>query len=183
MVRSLLAALLSLFAVSPAAAAQWRLRAREHYEAGKINYADGQGELGHRGFLSAFDIFREEPMRFSYGLAIQRGGLDRVSHSGGATITSIGAEVKRFPIEKKPLFWRGALLATGIDPFDAGSDFWTFGFTAGVGAEVPVYRIGVAPEIGGRFMRGSAGKRINTLYIALGFHFYVFRGDSAAMPR
>lgn len=179
----LLGLLISIAAASPASAANWRLRAREHFETGKINFADGQGDLGHRGFISAFDVFREEPMHLLYGLTLHRGELGRVDHSGGAYITSIGVEVKHFPLEKKPLFWRGGLMATGIDPNDAGGDFWTYGFLLGVGAEVPVGRIGVAPEIGGRFSRGSMGKRIDTLYVALGFHFYIFRGDSAGLEK
>lgn len=104
----------------PAAASRapsWCLRAREHFERGKINFAGGQCDIGHEGFLLAFDLSWEDPM-------------------------------KRM-----------------------------------VGVELPLWRLGVAPEIGGRFARGTAGKRINDLYFAFGVHFYVFCGDSASLEK
>ncbi|MBI5200985.1 MAG: hypothetical protein HY925_05315, partial [Elusimicrobia bacterium] len=61
-----------------------------------------------------------------------------------------------------------------------GGEFWTYGVTTGVGVELPIGRLGIAPEIGGRFQRGTAGKRINDLYLAIGVHFYLFKGDSAS---
>lgn len=178
-------ALIALAAASAAAGPHWRVRAREHYERGKINVADGQGDIGHDGFLSAFDVFREDPLSLAWGLAFQRGHLGRVGMTQSVTITSVGLEVKHFPVKKRPFFWRGGLLANALEPTvsggsSAGGAFWTYGLLAGLGVELPIGRLGIAPEIGGRFARGTAGKRINDLYVALGVHFYVFRGDSAS---
>ncbi|MBI4346180.1 MAG: hypothetical protein HY553_04955 [Elusimicrobia bacterium] len=161
------------------------MRAREHFERGKVNLADGQGDLGHQGFLSAFDVFREDPMKLMYGLTVHRGSLGRIDNTRGLTVTSVGFEVKHFPWEKQRFFYRGGITANALQPTASGGDsegghFWTYGLLTGVGVELPLWRLGVAPEIGGRFARGSAGKRINMLYVALGVHFYVFKGDKAS---
>ncbi len=179
------AAIVAFAAGAAHAEMHWRVRAREHYERGKINAADRQGDIGHDGFISAFDLFREDPMRLSYGLAFQRGHLGRHGMTQSFTLTSVGLEVKHFPFEKKPFFYRGGLLANALAPTTSGGsgtggEFWTYGLAAGVGVELPIWRLGFAPEIGGRFARGTAGKRINDLYIALGVHFYVFKGDAAS---
>ncbi|MBI4424592.1 MAG: hypothetical protein HY554_12740 [Elusimicrobia bacterium] len=170
-------AVLALLAAGPAEASSWRLRAREHFETGTLNLADGQGDLAYRGFLSAFDVFREDPFRLLYGLTVHRGTLRRVGRDEKARITAVGLELKHFPVERAPWFWRGGLLSTGVDPADSGGDFWTHGFLLGAGAELPVWRLGLAPELGGRFAWGARGKRLTDLYVALGVHFYVFKGD------
>lgn len=173
----LLAAALLAAPASAFAEPSWRLRAREHFETGNLDLADGQGATAYRGFLSSFDLFREEPMKLSYGLAVQRGSLGRVKRNESVRATAVGAEVKQFPLPKKPWFWRGGLLATNVDPTDAGGDFWTYGFALGSGFEFPLWKLGVAPEAGGRFMWGTHGKRMTNFYVALGVHFYVFKGD------
>lgn len=172
---------LLLLAGSAYAEPSWRVRAREHFETGKLNLSDGQGPLAFRGFLSCFDVFREDPMKLAYGLAVQRGTIGRVRGHEEVRATALGAEVKHFPLEKRPWFWRGGLLATNIDPTDAGGDFWTYGFGLGAGVELPVWKLGVAPEVGGRFSWASRGRRLANLYVALGVHFYVFKGDGAKM--
>lgn len=176
--------LLLLLAAGPAVAdPHWRVRAREHFETGKLSLADGQGALAVRGFLSAFDFFHEEPMKLLYGLAVQRGKLKRLRGLEEVALTSVGAEVKHFPLDKRPWFWRGGLLATLLDPTDAGGSFGTYGCALGAGLEVPVWKLGLAPEVGGRFMWGTRGKRLTDLYIALGVHFYVFKGDGAELEK
>lgn len=180
MLRLLLACLLLGAAVPVSAEPHWRLRARQQYERGKINLADGQGDLGHRGFAYVIDFFREDPLRLLYGLTVHRGRLEQVDSWQSVNVTSLGAEVKHFPLAKKPFFWRGGLLATEIDPTDESPGFWTYGALAGVGAELPLGRLGIAPEIGGRLTRGTAGKRLTDFYVALGVHFYIFRGDAAS---
>ncbi|MBI5200635.1 MAG: hypothetical protein HY925_03530, partial [Elusimicrobia bacterium] len=117
---AVLLALVLSAAGSAAAEPHWRVRAREHWEKGKINAADGQGDVGHDGFLSAFDLFREDPMRLSWGLAFQRGHLGRVGMTQSFTITSIGLEAKHFPFAHRPFFYRAGLLSSALEPTTSG---------------------------------------------------------------
>lgn len=98
--------------------------------------------------------------------------------------TTVGVEGKFFPTEKaRYLFARGGLLAQALDPAGPPKDFWNYGFGLGAGVEIPVKKVGLAPEIGGRFLWGARGRSVRTLYIALGIHFYAFPGDSASIPQ
>ena len=69
-------------------------------------------------------------------------------------------------------------------PMISDPDFFrNYGFGLGAGVEIPVKKVGLAPEIGGRFLWGARGRSARTLYIALGIHFYSFPGDSASIPK
>lgn len=170
------AALLILALAAPAGAAEWRVRAREHFETGTIDL--GGEARAYRGLLSAFDLFWEEPFRRSYGLTLHRGGLGRVGGPGRVTVTSLGAEAKLFPSSAARLcFVRGGLLAQASDPAGPGAESWTWGGSAGTGVEFPVWKLGLAPEIGAKALWGARGRRVSMLYAALGVHFYVLPGD------
>lgn len=165
--------LLLLLLGSAADAAQWRLRARENYESGVIDLG-GKPEA-YRGALSAFDLFYEEPFDRSYGFTAHHGALGRAAGPGRVTVTVLGAEAKRFVWKK--LFLRGGLIAQASDPAGPGRESWTWGGSGGAGWEFPVWRLGLAPELGGKALWGARGRRVSMAYLALGVHFYVFPGD------
>lgn len=170
---------LSLLLLGAAAdAAEWRLRAREHFETGQADLADGRGELSYRGILSAVDLFYEEPFHYMAGLTVHRGRYAQPHGPGRVAATSLGLEGKLFPAETvRWWFLRTGLLATALDPAGPGKDMWVYGGSLGTGAEFPVWKLGLAPEVGGRWAWGSRGRTLRTFYAALGVHFYVFPGD------
>lgn len=159
---------------APACAASWRLRARENFETGRFNLEDKRGNLAYRGFLSAFNFFHEKPWKRLVGLTFHRGSLGRIGLQESLTITALGIEGKYFPAPKFPLwFARGGLLAQALDPAGPAKDVWTYGASIGSGFELPIWKLGIAPEIGGKFLFGSAGRKAHSLYMALGLHFYL----------
>lgn len=167
---------LFLLLLAPAAdAAQWRLRARENFESGVIDM--GGEPRAYRGAISAFDLFYEEPFGRSYGLTLHYGGLGRAAGAGRVTVTALGLEAKRFVWKK--LFLRGGLLSQATDPAGPGRESWTWGGSGGLGWEFPVWRLGLAPELGGKALWGARGRRVSLGYLALGVHFYVFPGDGS----
>lgn len=170
---------LALFSAASAAhSAEWRLRAREHFETGQLDLGDGRGELAHRGFLSAVDLFYEEPFQYMAGLTVHRGPYEQPHGPGRVTATSVGLEGKLFPAETaRWWFVRTGALATALDPAGPGKEMWVYGGAFGTGAEFPVWKLGLAPEVGGKWAWGSRGRTLRTLYVALGVHFYVFPGD------
>ncbi len=170
------ASLLLLLWVSAAEAGEWRLRAREHLETGKADL--GGGARAYRGFLSAFDLFYEKPFETLVGLTVHRGGLGRVGGGDSLTMTAVGLEVKRFPTRRaRPWFVRGGLLAEALDPSGPGKERWVYGAAGGTGLEFPVWKLGLAPEVGFKTLRGGGGSRWDAFYAAIGVHFYVFPGD------
>jgi hypothetical protein len=173
--------LLSCFITALAAdahAGNFRARAREHFETGTVDFADGRGSLAHGGLLSALDFWYEEPFRKAYGLTVHRGRLNRVASDDNAAQTVIGLEAKYFPIGKDlPLFFRGGTIAAALDPAGSGPAAWTYGVSTGVGWEFPVWKLGLAPELGGKFLWGARGRRYTALTIGIGVHFYTFPGD------
>jgi len=178
-----LCALTLLMSISAAAeAGQWRVRARESFNSGQLNLGDGRGSRNFRGLSSDFNLFYEEPFKRLVGLTFQRGGLSNGNES--LTATTVGVEGKIFPIERaRYLFARGGLLAQALDPAGPPKDFWNYGFALGAGWEFPVRKVGLAPEIGGRFLWGARGRTVRTLYLSLGIHFYVFPDDGSALPK
>lgn len=181
MTRGALLVLMVLWLAPDAAAGQWRLRARENFESGVI---DRGGEpQAYRGLLSAFDLFYEKPFDRSYGLTVHHGGLGRVGGPGRVTVTVLGAEAKLFPVEAARLwFVRGGLITQASDPAGPGRESWTWGASVGTGVEFPVWKLGLAPEVGGKALWGSRGRRVSMFYAALGVHFYVFKGDAQGKP-
>lgn len=170
------AAVLCLLLAAPASAAQWRVRAREHFETGTIDL--GGEPRAYRGLISAFDLFHEEPFERSYGLTVHHGGLGRAGAAGRVTMTVVGAEAKLFPARAARLwFVRGGLIGQASDPAGPGRESWAWGGSAGTGVELPVWKLGLAPEVGGKALWGARGRRVSMLYAALGVHFYVFPGD------
>ncbi len=176
-------ALFFLMTISAAAeAGQWRVRARESFNSGQFNLADGRGSRNFRGLSSDFNVFYEEPFKRLVGLTFQRGGLSNGNES--LTATTVGVEGKIFPTERARYFFaRGGLLAQALDPAGPPKDFWNYGFALGTGWEFPIKKVGLAPEIGGRFLWGARGRSVRTLYVSLGIHFYAFPGDGAALPK
>ena len=179
------ALILLLLLCGPAAAEQaepnWRMRARENFESASLNLAYEQGNLPYTGALSAFNIFREVPWRYGYGFTFQYGALKRNGRKERVTVTVLGLEAKNFPSEDfEYWFVRGGLLATAIDPAGPGREMWNYGFSAGTGMEFPVWKLGIAPEVGTKLQWGSRGRRAHSLYFALGIHFYVMGGEGGA---
>ena len=169
--RPLNAAALLLTLSTAAQAGQWRVRARESFNTGQVNLGDGRGARNFRGLSSDLNVFYEEPFKRLVGLTFQRGGLSNGNES--LTATTIGVEGKIFPTQRaRYLFARGGLLAQALDPAGPAKDFWNYGFGLGTGVEIPVKKVGLAPEIGGRFLWGARGRSVRTLYISLGIHFY-----------
>jgi len=180
--RTLYALALLLIVSVPAEAGQWRVRARESFNSGQVNQGDGRGSRNFRGLSSDFIVGYEEPFKRLVGLTIQRGGLSNGRES--LTATTVGVEAKIFPTERaRHLFARGGLLAQALDPAGPPKDFWNYGFALGTGWEFPVKKVGLAPEIGGRFLWGAQGRSVQTLYISLGIHFYALPGSGAALPK
>lgn len=158
-----------------AIAGSFRIRARENFETGKINFGDGRGNLSHRGFVSVFDLWYEEPFEHMVGLTVHRGRLNHVGSDENSAETVLGLEGKYFPMGKeKPGFFRGGLLAAAVDPAGPASAAWNYGFSVSAGWEYPVWKLGLAPEVGTKLLWGSRGRRWQALTIALGVHFYVF---------
>ena len=166
--------LLLLLAPAARATGEWRLRARENFESGVIDLG-GRPEA-YRGAISAFDLFHEKPFERSYGLTLHYGGLGRAAGPGRVTVTVLGAEAKVFVWKK--LFTRGGLIAQASDPAGPGRESWTWGGSGGLGWEFPVWKLGLAPEFGGKALWGARGRRVSMGYAALGVHFYVFPGDA-----
>lgn len=176
--KCLLLLALLLLPAAPSSAAQWRLRARENYETGQTDLGDGAGELGYRGFRTAANVFYEQPFHYMAGLAVQRGRMGRAVGDDSLTTTTVGLEGKLFPAEA--LTWwfiRSGVLAEALDPAGPGKDMWVYGGSLGTGLEFPVWKLGIAPEVGGKMLWGSRGRNVRNLYVALGVHFYVFPGD------
>lgn len=159
-------------------AGEWRLRARENFESGVIDL--GGEPRAYRGAISAFDLFYEKPFDRSYGLTLHYGGLGRAAGPGRVTVTVLGGEAKRFVWKK--LFLRGGLIAQASDPAGPGRESWTWGGSGGLGWEQPVWKLGLAPEFGGKTLWGARGRRVSMAYLALGVHFYVFPGDTRSVP-
>ncbi len=177
--RTLYALTLLMTIPAVAEAGQWRVRARESFNSGEVNLGDGRGSRNFRGLSSDFTVGYEEPFKHLVGLTVQRGGLSNGNES--LTTTTVGVEGKVFPTERaRYLFARGGLLAQALDPAGPPKDVWNYGFSLGTGWEFPVKKVGLAPEIGGRFLWGARGRKVRTLYISLGIHFYAFPGDGAA---
>ncbi|MBI5240103.1 MAG: hypothetical protein HY926_06500, partial [Elusimicrobia bacterium] len=162
----------------PAEAASWRLRAREHFETGTTNLADGRGSLSYAGLRSAFNLSHEKPWKRMVGLTVQRGSLRQAGTAERLTVTTLGLEGKLFPTEKARLwFVRAGLLAEASDPAGPPAAVWTYGLAAGTGLEFPVWRLGLAPELGGKSLWGPGGAKATSFIAAFGVHFYVFPGD------
>ena len=178
-----LCALTLLMNISAAAeAGQWRVRARESFNSGQLNLGDGRGSRNFRGLSSDFNVFYEEPFKRLVGLTFQRGGLSNGNES--LTATTVGVEGKIFPTDRaRYLFARGGLLAQALDPAGPPKDFWNYGFALGIGWELAVKKVGLAPEIGGRFLWGARGRSVRTPYVSMGIHFYAFPGDREALPK
>jgi len=180
----MLLATLGLAALGPAArpgrsdGGSFRIRARENFESGTVDLADGRGPLRVNGLVSAFTLGYERPFDKLVGLAVQRGSLRDRETDQKISETTLGLEIKSFPCEKARLwFVRGGLLASAIDPDGGPGSRWNFGFSVGTGYEFPVWKVGLAPEAGGKLLWGSDSKSASLIYVALGVHFYVFRGD------
>lgn len=168
-----IALLLTLSAT--AQAGQWRVRARESFNTAQVNLGDGRASRNFRGLSSDFNLFYEEPFKRLVGLTFQRGALSGGDES--LTATTVGVEGKIFPTERaRYLFARGGLLAQALDPAGPPKDLWNYGFGLGAGVEIPVKKVGLAPEIGGRFLWGARGRSVRSLYISLGIHFYALPG-------
>lgn len=171
-------AVVLLIAPAAASAGAWRVRAREIFETGRLDLGDGGGRADYRGFSSAFQLGYEEPERYVAGLGVQRGRLRRAGREESVAATAVGLEGKLFPVRAvKPWFLRAAALAEALDPAGPPKDVWTYGLTLGTGWEFPVWRLGLAPEVGGKLLWGSRGRYWRAFYAGLGVHFYVFPGD------
>jgi hypothetical protein len=160
-------------------AAEWRLRARENFETGRIDIGDGRGRLDYNGFISAFSLVYEKPFDSMFGLTVQRGSLERIGPSQDRlTTTTLGFEAKIFPLKAVPLwFARGGVLAGALDPAGPGKESWLYGGSAGSGFEIPIWKLGVAPEAGVKSLWGARSRFLRHFYLAIGLHFYVFPGD------
>lgn len=180
--RTLLALGLILVAAFPARAAQSRLRAREHFESGEIDLGNGFGELDYTGWATVLNLYREEPWEWMYGLTLQRGTYESIGETFSLKTTAVGLEGKIYPVRRGGVrsFLRGGVLAQALDQSGAPKDFWTYGGLAAVGLEMPVGKLGLSSEAGGRLLWGSRGRAAQLLYVGLGLHFYLFPGD--AMP-
>ena len=180
--RTRYAAALLLALPGAAQAGHWRVRARESFNTGRFELGDGRGARNFHGLSSDLDVFYEEPFKRLLGLTFQRGALSSGNES--LTATTVGLEGKFFPLKAvRYAYVRGGLLAQALDPAGPPKDFWNYGFGLGTGVEIPVKRVGLAPEIGGRFLWGSRGRSVRTVYISLGIHFYAFPGDGESLPR
>jgi hypothetical protein len=183
----LIYSLLALLLLSTTAdAASLRMRARENFDTGVFNA--GTGNVRMQGFSSAFNLWWEEPFRSGYGLTFHRGRLTQAGTKHRSNLTSVGIEWKVFPLaisepaDGKPIagfsglwFARSGLLSSALDPGGPVKAAWVHGITLGTGLELPIGRIGLAPEIGTRLQyNGGAQKRIVTFYTAIGIHFYMF---------
>jgi hypothetical protein len=179
--------LLAVFLIAPAAdAAGLRSRAREQFDTGIFN--SGSGNVRLQGFSSAFNVWWEEPFRNAYGLTIHRGSLRQAGTKNKFTATSVGVEAKVFPLavteaaDGHPVpgwqgrwFGRLGILSTALDPAGPPKAGWAHGLTVGTGLEFPVWKLGLAPEIGSRLqVIGGSGKRAVSFYASIGIHFYVF---------
>ncbi len=166
---------LTLFA-SSAEAGPVHLRAREHYETVDVTSPDGRATFS--GFTNTIDLFYEVPFRYSLGVAGSPlfATLSGKGHLPGLgdtiRLVHLGCEGKAFPFEGWPVFGRLGVYRTTLASRDAAGTLQGESVLFGLGFEVDLGGIGLAPEMSWR--RGELSQAVGFVGLApaIGVHFY-----------
>lgn len=161
-------------------AAEWKFRAREHYEWHDIKLSDRT--IPYRGFSNTINFWLEEPFKYAMGASFSplfgsaKAQESPVDRRLGKTIKlfSVGAEAKVFTFQRElPWFYtRGGLGWSQLRTEGRLGDINGWNVYLGVGGEFLWKNIGIAPEFATRFVRLSDGVDIQSITPSIGFHFY-----------
>lgn len=174
---------LYLFAIiSPPVLASWkdiRFRAREHFEVQEFKM--GSVRETYKGATNTLNVWYERPFNFSVGLAAgpilgasRANDSDFQPQMGDKVILRWqGLEGKYFPWgESLKVFVRGGVYAHQLTTNGDLGRLTGWGSLAGVGIEIPIGVVSIAPEFSVRQISLSDNVSAFILSPAIGFHFY-----------
>lgn len=157
--------------------ASWKFRAREHFDWHSISYQGVSNQFS--GFSNTINFWHEVPFNYSLGLAFNpllgsaRSNSDSGLMSLGSRVViyNLNCEFKFFPIENKNFFSRFGMGAS-LFSSQIVNEIYGGNIYAGVGYELKIWRVYVAPELAFRYMRGESSMHISTITPSVGVHFY-----------
>lgn len=160
---------------------KFRLRAREHYEIHKITSTSAGIDTTYKGFSNTINAWYEIPYYFSIGLAFSpilasmRNESSPVREFGDSLkLYSLGIESKYFPwhAKKLRLFARSGLGWSRLST--KGSVSFANGWHGylGLGWEIPVWKLAIAPEFALRQTFLQSDIKIFSITPSVGLHFY-----------
>jgi len=171
-----LLSLILVFIVSDfALSADFKMRAREHYEIHTVQTPNKSQVF--RGLSNTINFWWEEPFDISYGFALSPvlASLksDSTSPLGDEILYyNLGGEVKFFPkVALENIYIRAGLAYAMILPGE-GSDLTGVSFYSGIGYEIPIGNVGLALEVGNRVAFLTDSTMVTSLIPSLGVHFY-----------
>lgn len=170
--------LLCLFTSQACLAANFKFRAREHYEWHKIK-SEGATE-NYQGFSNTLNLWHEEPYKISYGLAMgpiigsaKTQEEDSVNFGDQIRLFSVGAELKYYPLEFLTGFytrvgagWSHLRSRGELNKLDGHHGY------LGLGWEFAIGKAGLAFEVAQRMTVLDSNVTINTITPSVGLHFY-----------
>lgn len=167
-----------------ASALDWekiRVRAREHFESHSYKLGrTGQRET-YKGLTNTINIWYERPFEYSLGLALGPviGGArsDGPSDAGPAfgdkiELAVAGVEAKYFPVAGLKGFFRGGLSWNSLQTNGTFGRINGYGYYGGLGWEIPVGMVSIAPEVAFRRVHLAKGVTGDIFTPSIGLHFY-----------
>lgn len=166
------------FHISVCFADGWAIRAREHFETHRYKLNSGEYELN--GLTNTLNIWRERPFRYSLGFALSPviGG----ARSKGVVSTEMGSEIKLWVlgVEGKYFpygpdmkgFTRLGVSWHTLNTKGTFGDLQGWGYYVGLGWEIPVGIVSLAPEIAMRNIYLNNDVTGTLFTPSIGVHFY-----------
>lgn len=158
-----------------------RVRAREHFEIHKYKLGEtGQTET-YKGLTNTINIWYERPFEYSVGLALGPviGGArsDGPSEAGprfggDIQLAVAGLEAKYFPVSGLKGFLRGGLSWNSLRTNGTYERLNGYGYYGGVGWEIPIKWVAIAPEIAFRRVHLAQDVTGDIFTPSIGLHFY-----------
>ena len=173
-----LALLTVLFTIQTSFSADFKMRAREHFEVHEVRTSSNM-EM-YRGLTNTINLWWEVPYKYSFGIAFSPviASIKEVEKDSiyGTKITqqNIGLEYKIFLSSlHTSLFSRLGLGYSKLEADNGPKDEYYGRFSyIGLGYEIPMDNFGLALELAYRYTSYDEGLYIKTITPSVGFHFY-----------
>ncbi len=160
---------------------QIRIRAREHFETHSYKLGRTGQKESYKGLTNTINIWYERPFEYSFGLALgpviggarSDGPSEASPHLGGEIQLAVaGLEAKYFPVRNWKGFLRGGVSWNSLRTNGTYGRLNGYGYYGGVGWEIPIKWVSVAPEIAFRRVHLAQDVTGDIFTPSIGLHFY-----------
>lgn len=166
-----------ILAFSQVSEAGIKMRAREHFEWHSYDLSQTRETAKYFGLSNTINLWYEEREKFAVGLAAGP-VLGSAKPTGGdglgdvIRLYSYGVEGKYFVTTWKPIFVRVGLYYNRLEAKQGFGVLDGWSYYSGIGWEIPINNIGIAPEFAIRRVHLNKGVSGTVVTPSIGVHFY-----------